>query len=388
MEKDNVIDENINKVLDCMDAPEKLTEDMLCRFSEEEDLRDAFRDLQACKTAVRKEYTRHAPDIDQEWQRFQNKHTPRLSKKAYLWRGIGMGVAATLLVLLGFSLMKRYYFDTSESVKVFAANNLVQEVMLQTAGGRQLALNASTQTESLDGMGLSLEQSAEEKGLIYASAPEAVEIETHLLSTPRGQDFKVTLADGSIVWLNAESQLEYPSRFVGKERKVRLIGEAYFQIASNREMPFIVETNNMSTRVLGTEFNLCNYSERDAHVTLIKGSVEVKSPKSKGGYVRMAPGEDAQLQPDGSFVLKEVDIDSYVYWKEGFFYFDNTPLVDIMQSIGRWYNINVVFQNPEAMKYRMHYLCDRKGGIEHVVELFNLMRKVKVELKDNTVYVQ
>jgi len=147
-----------------------------------------------------------------------------------------------------------------------------------------------------------------------------------------------------------------------------------------------VQTNNLKTRVLGTQFNVSNYSTTNSHVTLIEGSVEVSN--SKGRVTRIKPGEDAHLQQNGAFDVKEVDVDSYIYWKDGFFYFDNVSLVDIMQSLGRWYNVNIVFSNKAAMDYKMHYLCDRKGGIEHAITLLNRMKKVELKREGNTLYIR
>ena len=137
---------------------------------------------------------------------------------------------------------------------------------------------------------------------------------------------------------------------------------------------------------MGTEFNVRNYSVTDSHVTLIEGSVEVCNNKG-GDYIRITPGEDAHLQPDGAFALTEVDVDAYIYWKEGFFYFDNVSLLDIMQSLGRWYNVTILFENRAAMNYRMHFLTDRKAGLEHAVMLLNRMKKVKITLENGTLTV-
>lgn len=98
------------------------------------------------------------------------------------------------------------------------------------------------------------------------------------LSTPRGMDFKVILSDGSEVWLNAESSLEFPSAFTSKERRVNLKGEAYFKVARNEQNPFIVTTDKMQVRVLGTEFNFRSYVSELSHVSLVSGSVEVYTP--------------------------------------------------------------------------------------------------------------
>ena len=142
----------------------------------------------------------------------------------------------------------------------------------------------------------------------------------------------------------------------------------------------------MQTRVLGTEFNIRSYSPEDTHIVLINGKVEVSNTQG-GSYTRLYPGEDAHLQSDGNFVLTEVDLDSYVYWKDGYFYFDDIALKDIMQSLGRWYNVNIEFRSKEAMNYKMHFVSDRSKNLEHTISLLNRMKKVTVTLQGNTLTV-
>ena len=304
-----------------------------------------------------------------------------------LWMGLalcGVGLAAGVALMLVFWWAWAYV--EKDEVRVFAANDVPGEIVLQNGTGTSVAIDADTEEGNLTRMGAVLTQRADTLGLAYTVAADQP-VEQHTLSTPRGKDFRLTLADGTIVWLNAESRLEYPSRFTGSERRVRLKGEAYFQVAHNADVPFVVETECIRTRVLGTEFNLCSYAPADTHVTLIKGSVEVSSPQQTVP-VRIEPGEEARLQADGSFALSTVDVDAYVYWKEGYFYFDNTPLADIMQAIGRWYNVNIVFRSRQAMTYKMHYFCERRKDIAHAVELLNMMGKVKATVEGNTVYVE
>ena len=132
--------------------------------------------------------------------------------------------------------------------------------------------------------------------------------------------------------------------------------------------------------------DLNSYTPEDTHVVLINGKVEVSNTKG-GSYTRLYPGEDAHLQSDGNFILAEVDLDSYVYWKDGYFYFDNVTLKDIMQNLGRWYNVNIEFRNKEAMEYKMHFISDRTKDLEHTISLLNRMKKVTVTLQGNTLTV-
>jgi len=190
------------------------------------------------------------------------------------------------------------------------------------------------------------------------------------------------------VWMNAESSLEYPSRFEGTQRRVCLKGEAYFKVAKNAECPFVIATDRMQVQVLGTELNIRNYMADDSHVTLINGQVKVCDNGNQENFVYLKPGEDARLDADNKFTVKEVDTEAYVYWKEGYFYFDDMPLSDVVQELGRWYNINVIFENKDLADLRIRYFCVRSETLERAIDLLNRMKKINVTLSGNTVYVR
>lgn len=365
-----------------MEQGEELSADEITRLLSDPATVDAARDLWMMKNAMqRKRVT--VPDAEEEWKRMQKRISSPRRRKAWIYGSI-TGIAASLL--LAVTLLTQYYSkETTMPVIAFQAIETPQEVTLETAGkGRVLLGGTSTQAQ-LYRLGENVSQT-DSASIVYGTAA-AAEIEQHTLSTPRGADFRVVLADGTTVWLNAESRLTYPSQFVDDERRVRLEGEAYFSVARDESRPFIVETDRIRTRVLGTEFNLQNYEGIASHLTLIHGSVEVK-PTKGGNAVCVKPGEDACLEEDGTFSLKEIDTDVYVYWKEGYFFFDDTPLGDIMQHIGRWYNVGVVFETPSVMPLRMHYFCERVAGVEAAIEQLNLMQKVHARIENGVIYIK
>mgnify|MGYP002446327968 CR=1 FL=1 len=323
------------------------------------------------------------PDVEKEWQRFQARNKPRVAlRRRHFWMGGMAGVAAVALVLL--CLWHGGLFDKPEPVTVYKAVETPRTVVLQTEDG-MLALDkeGGAQAAMLQGVANQTDTAT----LAYVADGKSNADQLHTLSTPSGKDFKLILADGTVVWLNDKSRLQYPASFTGKERKVRLYGEAYFQVAKKENnAPFIVETDHMQVRVLGTEFNLSDHADLPSHVTLIKGSVEVCGAQG-GNFVRVKPGEDARLNDDGSFSLRKVDTDVYVYWKDGYFFFDDAPLSEIMQRVGCWYNVDVVFNNPRAMSLRLHYFCERSAGIEGALEQLNFLQKVKAEYRDGVVYI-
>ncbi len=386
MEKDrNDIHAHLEKALDAMERPTELTSEEIKETLTDEECLQACRDLMDAGFYLRKEDAWKTIDIQAELKRFKAKqHAARKRRMLILWTSVlGAAMVAGILFLLPFKFISP---EMQEPIPVFVADQHPQQITLETEGGKKMVLTpaneekATVATSKISKQGLDYSAG----GKSFAATGET--LQTHTLTVPRGENFKVVLCDGTEVWLNANSRLVYPTAFVEKERTVFLEGEAYFKVTKDAKHPFVVKTSHLQTRVLGTEFNIRSYSPTDSHVVLIQGKVEVSNTKG-GAYASLTLGEDAHLQPDGNFIMTEVDLDSYIYWKDGYFYFDDVSLLDIMQSIGRWYNINVEFRNKEAMKYKMHFVAERTADLEHTLSLLNRMKKVTVTLSGNTLTV-
>lgn len=172
------------------------------------------------------------------------------------------------------------------------------------------------------------------------------------LETPRGGQYQITLSDGTKVWLNADSKLTYPSRFTGESRVVELSGEAYFEVVSvyegDRRKPFIVQTSKQRIEVIGTHFNVSAYQEDElVQTTLVEGVVEISSA---GSRLLLQPGE--QGVSDGQTVRKsEVDLSQYLAWKANKFVFTDTELGTALKMLGRWYDFDVVYEEPIQTTY-------------------------------------
>lgn len=163
------------------------------------------------------------------------------------------------------------------------------------------------------------------------------------ITTPNGGEFRVTLPDGTKVWLNSASSLKYPTAFTGKERDVKLTGEAYFEVAKNKDMPFKVLTKGQTVEVLGTHFNVNAYEDEPAvKTTLLEGSVNIITEGGEGGHLR--PGQQsAFILGKGNLMINDADTAQAVAWKNGLFYFKDADVGSIMKSLARWYNIEVEF---------------------------------------------
>lgn len=402
-EKDMTKSDNLEQVLDFLEDDQMMTDADIEKMLADDEACRLVDDFQDCKQAMLEKYSHRAPNVNDEWDKFikgkepvepgagqgvdeEAQKIPFLKKHRQVFLGSIIGIAATLLCLLVFTWYKDFNrTQLPAGLVVFEAKDAPQEITLQNGDGDAMVIDEGQQNANMPAL------VARGKGrtmLNYHSAannnrPSIIQ----LLTTPIGKDYQVTLSDGTHVYLSADSRLEYPSKFEGDERKVTLEGEAYFDVAKDAKHPFIVKTDQLETRVLGTKFNVANYMGKFTRVTLIEGAVNVKSIKD-GQFTRLAPGDEVVVDENGKMTRNAIDVDGYVYWQEGFFYFDNQPLSEIMQTMGRWYNVNVVFANKDAMNYRFHYLCERKAGIDHAIELLNRMKKLHITRQESTVVVR
>lgn len=170
------------------------------------------------------------------------------------------------------------------------------------------------------------------------------------LITPRGGEFRITLEDGTEVWLNAQSQLVYPEHFAQSERRVRVSGEAYFHVARNEQQPFIVEADGQAVRVLGTEFNVRSYAEdADVQTTLVSGSIALQPIGAGDAQLLLTPGHQAVFsKTEHDIQVHSVDTEVATSWKDGKFVFENQTLEQIMLTLARWYDFTYDFADRRA----------------------------------------
>jgi transmembrane sensor len=162
------------------------------------------------------------------------------------------------------------------------------------------------------------------------------------MSTPAGGQYRLSLPDGTRVWLNSSSSITYPVAFTGTERHVRITGEAYFEVTKNIAMPFRVATGNTSVYVLGTSFNISAYTdETSINTTLVEGVVRIGTDK---GQKVLAPGQQGQVAPDGGIKWEpHANVEQAVAWKNGIFSFRDADIRTIMRQLSRWYNVEVSY---------------------------------------------
>lgn len=312
-------------------------------------------------------------------------------RRIYTW----LGSAAAVLVGLALGVL---LWPNAENK---ATGLLVAKVKKDIApGGNRAVLKLANGTEIvLDGHATGLLASegntkiskTKDGMLLYdasgqTAAAVADEPPINTLITPSGGQYMLILPDRSKVWLNAESSISYPSVFTGAERNVTVVGEAYFEVAKDKQHPFIVKAGAAEVRVLGTHFNIMSYaSEGQTQISLAEGSVRVDLGNDSQ---ILSPGQQALIKPGASsIILKDIDIDEVINWKNGLFQFDNTPIDQVMRQIRRWYNVDVVYQGTKPNVF-ITGMVSRSNNVSKILELIEKAGGVKFEIGDKQIIVK
>lgn len=202
-----------------------------------------------------------------------------------------------------------------------------------------------------------------------------VAAKNYVLSTPKGGQYSAVLSDGTRVWLNAESSLTYPVQFTGNERRVELVGEAYFEVSHNRK-PFIVSSRQQEIEVLGTHFNVNAYKNQAfTTTTLISGSVEIVNLESQVTS-RLSPGKQSTVR-DGRINIQEVNVTPFVSWRNGLFSFRETEMHEVMNQLSRWYDVEVIYERPVPPT---HFFGDIRRN-ESLASVLSILKQSGVNFK-------
>ena len=252
-------------------------------------------------------------------------------------------VAAFMISIGGLYLALGYHVSTDNISTLSPAKDILpgsNRAVLTLANGSKVLLNDALKGVVAKEGGVSLVKKGDELSYI-SDNKSARELNYNTVSTPRGGMYELVLSDGTKVWLNAASSLKYPTTFNGNERKVVLTGEAYFEVAHNKNMPFRVLAKDMSVEVLGTHFNVNDYDEEAfAKTTLIEGSVKIAA---NNATTILTPGKAAASYQDGRMTVENADVEQELAWKNGYFIFNKAGIVTIMRQLSRWYDVDVSY---------------------------------------------
>lgn len=296
-----------------------------------------------------------------------------------------------LLFLAGGSI---YYFSRvipEPQVRVLSLNDIhpgSNQAVLILEDGSEVGLENSGDSS---GMVAGDDWKVEKEGqLSYEQKSENQKIKHawHTLRVPRGGEYTLKLEDGTMVWMNSESELKYPVHFDGNERMVILSGQAFFKVTPNLSKAFIVETSEMDIRVFGTSFDVMAYEdEKSFAATLVEGSVEVSGKNGTEGKILLKPGRQASCV-GGKLQEKEVDTDLYTAWMKGRFTFASEPLDVVLRKLERWYDIHFELKDEHIRQRKFTGSVSRYSDITKILEMLEMTTNIHFSIQGNQILVE
>lgn len=320
-------------------------------------------------------------DLKQQWIKFENRTRPHRQFTFYWYSA---AAAAALLILALF-----IFYPENNRPAVTFHQEIVENKIIPGSAKAVLVLS--------NGQNIDLPESKNDKiqvnGLEITNDQIKVKgekketsntIKWNKIIIPRGGEYNLILADGTTVFINSESCLEFPDQFNSNKREVRLEGEAYFCVNKMPECPFIVRTAKMEIKVTGTEFNLKAYKEETiVQTTLVKGEVNVMA---NGKAYKLLPSQQAEMNTESSRVtVKEVDVIPFIAWKDGLFLFKGNRLENIMTTLSRWYDFEVVYTDDSLKDLVFAGKLKRSESIMPILDVIRSTRKISVEIKEKQI---
>ena len=287
--------------------------------------------------------------VDANWEKMENgMNEPQSGKLIYMLATRKRWIAAAVIFLIagaGWFWYAGTGTNTDNPVQTATAEDIApgrNGAILTLDNGKEILLDSS-------GSGVIATQHGSkvilnDNGVAYAPEEKpSSAIVYNTLSTPRGRQFHIDLPDGTSVWLNAASSIRFPASFSGKERKVYITGEAYFEVTANKSMPFVVDVNGKAeVQVLGTVFNVNAYEDGNAiYTSLLQGSIRMKHQQTS---VTLLPGQQTLISSKGMELVPHADTEMAVAWKNGKFQFSFTPIDEILRQLARWYDVDVIYE--------------------------------------------
>lgn len=299
-----------------------------------------------------------------------------------------VALVATIISVLSVSIWF-YFFKESAADNHQVAHHAItpgqQTATLTLADGTQIRLAETAEGELVKDGSIIISKTAD--GQLLYEIQEAGESASgyNILSTARGETYKVKLPDGTQVWLNTASSLRYATNFSAyPSRNVELQGEGYFEVASNHAKPFIVHSNGQKVEVLGTRFNISSYREDSMiSTTLLEGSVRIDHHHKN---TTLVPNQQFQLSTSGNFYLREVDTDRIVSWTNNEFMFDGDHIDEVMRKLERWYNVDIIYEGEKSPE-KFGGVVSRFEKIEKVLQLLEKTGGVRFKIEGRSVSV-
>ena len=315
-------------------------------------------------------------------------HTPSKSKRFIIITSI-TGIAASILFLIYFQ------FNHTDKIEVIKVEEYAQSIVpgsnkavLILADGSEHDLTSGNNS-IITTDGTEIKNSGNKLEYMTKNGVSA-EIKYNSLKIPRGGEYFLIMADSTKVWLNSETTLRFPVQFAADVRRVELIGEAYFEVTRKSDVPFIVSSGNQQIRVLGTQFNISSYPEKPIiYTTLVEGSVEVSLEGNTDEKINLKPSEQSYIIKTENHIQKRiVDVNQYIAWKDGRFVFRDQMLGDIMETLSKWYDVQVTFSDEELKNLRFTGNLERHADFGDILGKIERTNEVTFEITNNLITIK
>lgn len=301
-----------------------------------------------------------------------------------LVRYIAASCAAVALIVLGVNL----YLNSNKTSTQLNSEEVIVGNLLNE---KDIQLITEKETMSFEkDVHVQIEKDGKAKIIQENEVDKTIETshrQLNKLIVPFGKRTQLTLADGSKVWLNSGSVLEFPTQFSGDTREIRLeSGEMYIEVAPDKKKTFYVHTTDFNIRVYGTKFNVSAYTDTPQSVVLVEGSVALQTTLNK--EQQLSPNEQAIYSEDGTFKTLKVDANQFISWRNGYLSFDKTPMMEVLKQIGRYYNLSFDFDSDVNLQKRT---CTGKihlsEKLDNVMVTVGLLSSTKYVKSDNQIFI-
>lgn len=301
------------------------------------------------------------------------------------------GVAAAAVLLLGLGeVISHYSSDRKEQPEIFVEKGIepgkLQATLVLASGVEVPVAAVDKELTEQDGTFIKV---SNDGNVSYRGGntirQQGVSPIFHRMCVPRGGEFSLTLEDGTRVWLNSDTELKYPIHFTENNREVYLKGEAYFSVEKDATRPFVVIMDDVRVKVHGTEFNVSTHFGERIETVLVEGSVSIMYDKNE---VKLQPNEKADFwKSDRKVQVAEVDVTSYVSWKDGSFVFQHETIEQIMNKLSLWYDVEVFYKEDSLKKVCLSGDMKRYKEITNLLYYFEKISKLKFEIEGRTITV-
>lgn len=310
------------------------------------------------------------------------------SRRRRGWYHVRLVAAVVLPIVLGVLVCWKVEFPARGTMPVAEVVSLTpgqKKAVLTFDDGTRMTLGGVMDEEIVLNEGACLR--IDTTGLRYDLKKTGGTIRMNELFVPRRGEYNLTLSDGTRVFLNSDSKLIYPVAFGDERREVILQGEAYFDVVKDEKRPFVVKTDDLSVRVLGTAFNVKSYpGDLRVEATLVRGSVKILEG---GQEMLLEAGEQARLDRNSGKMNKvRVNTMLYTSWKDGLFVFERERLEDILTTLTRWYDVNVFYQRSSVKDELFTGDLKKYDGIEEHLKMLEMTTNVEFEIRGNMIVVK